>query len=319
MFFKRKLRNRRLHRGGVLDVKLRSDQARATRNRTLVVGLGVVFGTIFCLGLLWFTGAWALKQLVYENPAFAITAIEVHTDGVIAPDQIQRWARVQTGQNLMSLDLPTVKRDLELEPLIQSVSVERVLPHTLRIRVTEREPIAQVNVPRVRPGGGLDVVVMQLDAEGYVMSPLDPRLRSTPLGQADGPLPVITGVNPLELLPGRQIETPQVRSALGLVAKFSESPMAALADLSRVDVTAPQVLIATTGQGSEITFGLENFDQQLLRWREIYEQGLHYNKTISTLDLAVPNNIPARWMEAASTPPKTARPVKRPHTRNRNV
>ena len=33
MFFKRKTRNRRLNSGTVLDVKLRSDQVRATRSR----------------------------------------------------------------------------------------------------------------------------------------------------------------------------------------------------------------------------------------------------------------------------------------------
>ena len=51
---------------------------------------------------------------------------DVQTDGVIAPDQLRRWARVKPGENLFALDLARVKRDLELVPLIESVSVERV-------------------------------------------------------------------------------------------------------------------------------------------------------------------------------------------------
>jgi len=37
-----------------------------------------------------------------------------------------------------------VKRNLELVSVIDSVSVERVLPRTLKIRVTERDPIRRL-------------------------------------------------------------------------------------------------------------------------------------------------------------------------------
>jgi cell division septal protein FtsQ len=200
------------------------------------------------------------------------------------------------------------------------------LPHTLRIRVTEREPIAQVNMPRARQGGGLEVAVLQLDANGFVMPPLDPRLRTMPLNGLEEQLPVVTGVNALELQPGKRIETAQVLSALRLVQKFQESSMAAVLDLKRVDVTSQEVLVTTTSQGSEITFGLQDFDQQLLRWREIYEQGLRYNKAIASLDLAVTNNTPARWVEASLQPQPPVPPRKAPKpartsstTRRRNV
>jgi len=318
MWGKSKAKNRRLNGGTVLDVKLRSDQARATRNRALALGLGVTFATVFCFYLLWRTGEWALNAVIYENSAFAIANVDVQTDGDIAPEQIRRWARVKGGENLMALDLGRIKRDLELVSLIQTVTVERVLPKTLRIRVAEREAIAQVNVPRVREGGGLDVVVMHFDAEGCVMLPLDPRLRNTPLSQLQDELPVITGVNPLQLMPGRQIDSKQVRAALELLARFQGSAMGALVEIRRIDVLDPEVLVATTGQGGTITFGMENIDQQLLRWREIYEQGMQHNKAIFSLDLAVSNNIPARWIEASLVPPPTPKPPK-PQRRRNNV
>ena len=310
MWFNRKSRNRRLNGGTVLDVKLRSDQARATRSRALALGLGVTFGTVFCFYLLWRSGEWALNAMIYENPAFAISQIDVQTDGVIAPDQIRRWAGTKPGENLMALDLGQIKRNLELVSVIDAVTVERVLPKTLCIRVLEREPIAQVNVPRIRVGGGLDVSVLHFDMNGFVMLPLDPRLRSTPLGQVQGDLPVITGVNPTALVPGKQIDSTQVRSAVGLIARFQDSAMAALVDIKRVDVTTPDVLVARTDQGGVITFGVQNIDQQLLRWREIYEQAALHKMVITSLDLAVSNNLPAHWLEANLVPapaPKISR------------
>jgi cell division septal protein FtsQ len=144
MWFRREQKNRRLSRGHVLDVKLRSDQVRATRMRMMTVAFGVVFGTVFGLYLLWRTGEWALDKFVYENADFAIQRVDVQTDGVIAPEQLRRWSGVKLGANLIALDLVQVKRNLELVSAIDSVSVERVLPRTLKIRVSEREPVAQV-------------------------------------------------------------------------------------------------------------------------------------------------------------------------------
>ena len=278
----------------MLDVKLRSDQVRRSRLRLGALAFAVLFGTGFGLYLLWRIGEWTLNRFVYENRAFAIEQIDVRTDGVISPDQLQRWMGVRPGQNLFALDLARVKRDLEMVPLVGSVSIERVLPRTLRVRVTEREAVAQVNVPRTNPQGGVQVRVFHLDPDGYVLVPLDPRQRTSPLGEADGSLPVLAGVGFHELQPGRRLESPAVQAALRLIAEFEQSPIVGLVDLQRIDVGAPEVLAVTTGQGSEIIFGYQDLPRQLRRWREIHDLGQRMNKSIASLDLAVTNNIPAR-------------------------
>ena len=318
MWFNRKLKNRRLHHRHVLSVKLRSDQVRAARLRLAALTGGIVFGTVFGLYLLWRTGDWALNRLVYENSEFAIQRIDVRTDGVIAPDQLRRWSKVKTGDNLIALDLHTVKRNLELISTVGSVSVERVLPRTLRITVKERDPVAQVNIPRAGTAGGITVTVFQIDPEGWVMQPLDPRLCVIPLAQVSDRLPVISGLNVYQLQPGHRVELPQVQAALALVSAFGHSSMAGLVGLRRIDVSAPGVIVVTTDQGSEITFGLEELEQQLRRWREIHDLGQRLNKAVANLNLAVSNNVPVRWMEAAApyAAPKTVNPAP---TRRNNV
>ncbi len=208
----------------------------------------------------------------------------------------------QNVYNLIALDLASVKRNLELVSTIDSVSIERVLPRTLKIRVTERQPIAQVNVPRADSKNGIAISVVQLDADGFVMQPLDPRLCVIPLSQMNSLLPVVTGLNGYQLQAGHRIELPQAQAALKLIGAFKRSPMAGLVDLRRIDVSAPGVIVATTGQGGEITFALDNLEQQLRRWREIYDLGMSKNKMIASLDLAVANNVPVRWAEISFTP-----------------
>src|SRR5262245_35065573 len=133
MWFGNKIKNRRAGRGHVLDVKLRSEQVRQTRVRLGAITFGLLFSTAFGLYVLWRMGEWGLNRLVYHNAAFAIQHIDVATDGVITTDQLRRWAGVRAGDNLFALDLVQVKRNLEMVPLIGTVSLERVFPKTLRI------------------------------------------------------------------------------------------------------------------------------------------------------------------------------------------
>jgi cell division septal protein FtsQ len=301
-WFRHEQKNRRLSHKYVLDVKLRSRQVRATRMRLGAVAFAVTFGTVFGLYLFWRTGEWTLNKLFYENSEFAIRRVDVQTDGVISPDQLRRWSGVKAGDNLMALDLASVKRNLELVSTIGSVSVERVLPGLLQIRVTERQPVAQVDVPRAGAAGGIEVTVYQLDAEGYVMQPLDPRLCVIPLAQIRDQLPVIVGLNAYQLQPGQRVESPQVLAALQLLGAFNRSVMTGLVTLRRIDVSSSGVVVATTEQGAEITFGLDNLEQQLRRWREIYDLGQRMNKAIAAVNLAVSNNVPVRWMEAVAVP-----------------
>lgn len=288
--------------------------------RVTVLALGALFGTVLGVYGLWLGGQWLLNQMVYQNPAFAIREIETTTDGVIAPDQLRRWANVRPGQNLLALDLARVKRNLEMVPVIESVAIERVLPRTLRIRVTEREPVLQVAILVTNAQRTLENRIFHLDGNGVVMLPLNPSQRTQPLGPTEGSLPLLLGVKLSDIKPGRPVESSGVKAALRLAQEFVYSPMAGIVDLKRIDATASDVLVVTTGQGSEITFGLENLDQQLRRWRQVHDEGLRMRKgPLASLDLSVANNAPARWFDASVVPPspRPAQPVR--YNRRRNV
>jgi len=315
---KRKVTNRRLGRAHVLDVKLRSSKVRAARARRIIIALGVCFSTVLGLYALWCLGEFTLDKLVYENKSFAITQVDVQTDGVISPEQLRRWSGVRPGQNLLALKLEDVKRDLEMQATIESVSVERILPSTLRLRITEREPVAQASMPVRRAGGGFDTKTFQIDENGYVMTPLDPRQRAVPPAQSDDQLPLILGIRN-ELQPGRKLESVQVQAALKWIDAFDSSPMVNLVELKKIDVVSPEVLIVTTGQGSEITFSLNNFEQQLLRWQKIHEECARASRTIATLNLAVTENTPLRFTDATVTPPSAPKTLKPQRIRRRNV
>src|SRR5215212_8351771 len=208
--FKRK--NRAFERRHILDVKVARRQAVRHRVRVATLAASLSLGTIFAIYFLWRIGDWSMTRFIYENKAFAIQEIDLQTDGVISVEQLRRWAGVKRGQNLFALDLTRVKRDLELVPAIQSVAVERVLPHTLKVRIIEREPIAQM----------FQAQNYLIDAEGFALLPLDPQQRSIPV-QPGEHYPMITGLSAAELRAGRQVESPQVRAALKFLGAFEHS------------------------------------------------------------------------------------------------
>lgn len=307
-----------VERWELLDVKLRTSQTRAHRMRLLGVVVAVVFSLTLAALLVWRGGSWLLDRLIYKNEAFAIRQIEVQTDGVISPNVIRYWAKVKPGQNLLALDLLKVKRDLEILPPIESVAVERVLPRTLKIRVSEREPIAQTVVTQQTTNGAYRQVIYYLDSEGYVVQPIDSRWRAVPLAGPEH-LPIIVGLTGQELQPGHQIDNVQGRAGLKLLAEFERSPMVGLVELQRVNITIPEILQVTTSQNAEITFSLDNFETQFRRWRLIYDTYQKWGKAIASLDLSIANNLPVRAVAANTVQPLAPKTIKPARARKKHV
>ena len=77
----------------------------------------------FLLVSVWEGGHWVLRQLLYENDYFSIKKIQIVNDGLISKHQVASWANLRLGRNLFALDLPRVKRDLEMIPWIRDLSL----------------------------------------------------------------------------------------------------------------------------------------------------------------------------------------------------
>jgi hypothetical protein len=320
LWHKSKPRNRRVERSEILDVRIRSQQVRAQRLRVASSVVAVFLGTAAGLALVYHVGLWILEEGILRNEAFAIRAIEVQTDGQVPIAELRRRIEVKPGDNLLAVDLSRIKRDLELEPWIAEAVVERVFPHTVRVRVMEREPIARVFAfqPR-RAGGGYDPVVFQVDPAGYVMRPRRQSASNVSPAAEEEYLPALAGIDTAELKPGQRLESPLAHAALRLIEAFERSKMFGVVELAQVDLIGPDILLVRTRVGAEIIFGLDDFDSQLRRWHAVHEAGLRLGKAVVSLDLSITNNLPARWIEAASAPLVSPRSVKPAHGKKKHV
>src|SRR5947209_8297011 len=137
--------NRRRKRNQyLLDVNVQTEGRRRQRVRwvsAIVVALAVV--VLSAVGVYRLV-KYAAAKIVHENPRFAITQIVVEDDGALTPQQVAAFAGVAVGQNLLSLDLNQVRRNLEMLPVVRRVEVRRILPQKLFIHVDERIAVARV-------------------------------------------------------------------------------------------------------------------------------------------------------------------------------
>jgi cell division septal protein FtsQ len=80
------------------------------------------------------------------SPLLSLQTIKVEGTGRVSKQAVLDSLHDQIGKPLAMVDFSAVKSDLSNFPLIESYVTETEPPHTLVIRITEREPIASVKI-----------------------------------------------------------------------------------------------------------------------------------------------------------------------------
>ena len=290
------LSNRRKKRQEyLLDVKVQTER-RTLRRLTVSVAVLAILAAV--AGMSW--GLYRLvklagAKLLYENPRFAIAQIVVENDGVLTSEQVKQQVGVRVGENLLSVDLDRARRNLELLPIVRSVSVRREFPNRLVVHVEERMAMARLQ-PRTLPGG-LDGSVFLVDREGYVVKPfkLADGAVVQPRRQVSG-LPLLTGVKLGDVCVGRRVESEQVYQALQLLDKLAQSAVCSVVDVAQIDLSKTQLLTVTTRQKSMIKFDPQDLQQQLRRLAVVLSWAQQRRKTVQMVDLTVERGVPVTFI-----------------------
>ena len=301
MALKSRKKNKKTGQNNVLSVNVKSQQIRSERLRALRSFLIIGVTLMALVATSWLGGSLALTRLVYENESFAVLDMDYRTDGIISESQLKDLGGVEMGDNLLSLDLLRIKRNIELTPRVKIASVERFLPDTLQVRVTERVPMAQIWIWQRDSDneGQYDCIRLQVDESGHVMPPIVGQSVVFPQHQSEWSLPVIAGIDLKTLrtlAPGRPAGLSKLKAALEVIREYRKSAMVGEVDLRVVDLSQPQILRVTTGDGGQIDLSRNRLQQQFNRWARIRAHGQKYGLSIEAMDLSVTNNVPVRWM-----------------------
>lgn len=157
--------------------RLRRNQRRVNAQKLLVILRNVAVVAAIAGGAIW---AWQHTQ---SDARFAVKNIElagiVHTPRTALGIATDRYK----GLNLFQIDIDRVQRDLGGLGWVSGIEIEKKVPDTLRIKITERKPVALV-----RSSGTL----LYVDEQGVGFAELSPRV-----GNDD--LPIISDAHGPEL------------------------------------------------------------------------------------------------------------------------
>ncbi len=181
----------------------------------------------FILAMAAFVGLffWA-RQATY----FAIQEIQIELpkSPFVKKKDILALTGVPLGQNLFSLDLKKIERQLEADPWVARAFVSRRLPNTLFIKVRLQEPVAMVAT-----SSGVYLV----NKEGRLFAPATKEMLKD--------FPAIVGLSPEEK--EARMLSPQVRPLLALLAylRRTDQLVPCYANISQIKILDDGFLLIT--------------------------------------------------------------------------
>ncbi|TLP55088.1 cell division protein FtsQ/DivIB [Microbispora triticiradicis] len=151
--------------------------------------------------------------VVFFSPVLGVREVEITGNGRVPAEELRQAAGVRTGTPLATVDLAGVEGRVRALRAVESATVDRVWPGTLRISVVERVPAAAVP---------LGVATAVIDRYGVVLQQVTVAPPQLPVlrverAAADDPA-TRAGLTVLRALPGdllgrlRELRAPSPRS-----------------------------------------------------------------------------------------------------------
>ncbi|WP_394616385.1 cell division protein FtsQ/DivIB [Lentzea sp. JNUCC 0626] len=111
----------------------------------------------------------ALVYCVLFTPLLGVSQVDVRGNAALTEDEVRAVADIEPGSPLARLDLQEIHDRVAGIPRVAAVEVERQLPGTVRLLITERTPIGSVKLPdgfHLIDSTGKDYAVLPAAAPG---------------------------------------------------------------------------------------------------------------------------------------------------------
>ena len=242
----------------------------ALARRSFSIGVLVVALAAFIFGV--FKGfEWINRKLFAANPRFEIQHLVISSDGKLGEDRIREYTGLREGTNLFAVAFEDVENELAKVPVIESVYLERKLPHTLVVKVKERVPVARISGQKVRR------YPFVVDRYGYV---LPPRASASAL-------PHIMGLDE-ELRLGSPAENPDVETALKIIALCDSSGyLRSYVNIESLDVKYSDFIYLHLRDGARARIPRYSLEPRLLKLASVIKIAKSQGKRVKEADVTL--------------------------------
>ncbi len=275
----------RSSRDHLLDVRVRRSTAqRQRKSRVWRVMFGVTLWIAVAVGLV--SGFRAVTNKFFlQNPEYNLRVVETDLDDLMTHDEAIRLSGLTMGANVFRLDLGAAERAFRGIDQIDTVSIQRNWPDTVRIRLRKRVPIAWL----ARAGADFSTDrALLLDAAGRTMKPY--RVES-----AYWRLPVIFATDPDLIARGDLLAVADLHAALDLLTARAQRPQSLL-NIRSIDITQGYALEVVDDSRAHLTFSPRDPGAQLDRVRKLLENCRETGRQLDTVNLIPKKYTPVRFM-----------------------
>lgn len=194
--------------------------------------------------------------------------IEVSSSKRLSREEILGLAGVEPGKDLLRLNLKGIGEHILQNPWVETVHVKRYLPDGISIAITEREPLAIVNMG----------FIYYLDKKGTVFKVLN---------QGDKlDFPVVTGFSEEELNSDPNGSREALKSVCELLNILREKGAFILADVSEIHYDKGFGFTMFTASGAlPVKIGSSDFAAKIDRFSRIYRDVMAQRPTLQYIDL----------------------------------
>lgn len=194
------------------------------------------FGRFF-RGLIFLVVSAAVIGVFVYVPFFTLSEIKLVGAKYLTQEDIMKIGNIYMGEQLFRLETDVVQSRLAKDLRIEEVTVRRHLPHTLEVKIKEREPLAIIQC---------DYGYLDLDHSGVVIDSYK-TLKTMQI-------PMITGATIRDLYIGDEVEDEGVKKILEFLQYLHED---ALNQISEVALVEPNyiVLYNATDHPTQIRIG----------------------------------------------------------------
>jgi len=215
--------------------RVRRNQRRIQAQRILTAASKVLLGAGVVIAALW------IWQHTQSDSRFAVKQIEITGAKHTPRAALASVTSAYTGTNLFKIDIARVQNDLRGLAWVSRIDIEKKLPDTLRINVTERTPVALV-----RNGERIQYV----DERGVTFAELSPEV-------GDDDLPLISNADGAELA-----------RAVAFVRALRTSDPLLYSRVSEVHPIAPRGFALFDRELGALVYA--NADDVSSKWRGLY-------------------------------------------------
>ncbi|MFH2013065.1 MAG: FtsQ-type POTRA domain-containing protein [Pseudomonadota bacterium] len=183
---------------------------------------------------------------LYSSPYFRLEQIVVSGENRISEIEVLNLARIDKGSNILEIDLAKVSDRIEQHPWVQKAFVKRELPKKIIINVTERVPVAMINLNRL----------YLVDKNGIIFKEIGP-------GDIFD-VPVLTGLESQDLSANESVSRNLIGNALAIIDEVKKRGTLGVDQISEINMDPYAGLtIYTLEDGTQIKLGFDDYGKKL--------------------------------------------------------